>query len=363
MTPEFGGASFVLTLFPALRFSMSLPKSLVIGSRAIHLGVLLMAPVGVQAAYGQDIATFRVEENIRSEPQGVVLGRVLRGVGVPVLSTEGQWVQVNLGGWIWTSSLQSTELLGFDLVVSVAPQENLRTAPSGEVIARLVEGTLLDEMEGVPGWTRVERAAWVWAESVELTGETLPPASVQPPTPAPEAGEERWWQGRAGGAPVLSGPDGDTLALTRPGTELRILAREGNWIRVRLDGWSWAPEGEGQESTAAGGPSDLTPDQVVQDPEGSRGRTVTWELQFVSLERAEQIRTDFYEGEPFLLARTGTGDNLFVYIAVPPERLGEVDGLIPLERIRVVGRIRTGAAALTGNPILDLLEFTRLARD
>jgi hypothetical protein len=49
-----------------------------------------------------------------------------------------------------------------------------------------------------------------------------------------------------------------------------------------------------------------------------------------------------------------------VYVAVPPERLGEVEGLIPLERIRVVGRIRTGAAVLTGNAILDLVEITRL---
>jgi len=81
------------------------------------------------------------------------------------------------------------------------------------------------------------------------------------------------------------------------------------------------------------------------------------------MERAEKIRTDFYEGEPFLLARTSTSGRSFVYVAVPPDRLGAVEGLIPLERVNVVGRIRTGAAALTGNPILDLIELTRLSRD
>jgi hypothetical protein len=40
-----------------------------------------------------------------------------------------------------------------------------------------------------------------------------------------------------------------------------------------------------------------------------------------------------------------------------------VEGLIPLERIRVEGRIRAGAAAFTGNPILDLVELTRISRD
>ena len=44
------------------------------------------------------------------------------------------------------------------------------------------------------------------------------------------------------------------------------------------------------------------------------------------------------------------------------EQLYEKD-IIPLERIRVVGRIRTGAAVLTGNPIIDLLELTRRSRD
>jgi hypothetical protein len=87
---------------------------------------------------------------------------------------------------------------------------------------------------------------------------------------------------------------------------------------------------------------------------------VDWELQFVSQEAAERVRTDFYEGEPFLLTRATSSGRVFVYVAIPPERLAEVEGLIPLERIRVVGRIRTGAAVLTGNPILDLLELTRI---
>ena len=36
---------------------------------------------------------------------------------------------------------------------------------------------------------------------------------------------------------------------------------------------------------------------------------------------AERIRTDFYEGEPFLLARGPADENAFVYVAVPPERV------------------------------------------
>jgi len=108
---------------------------------------------------------------------------------------------------------------------------------------------------------------------------------------------------------------------------------------------------------------EITPDEVTQNPDAYRGRYVDWELQFISHEEAERVRTDFYEGEPFLLTRSTDPGRTFVYVAIPPERLADVRGLIPLERIRVVGRIRTGAAALTENPILDLLGLTRISED
>ena len=92
-------------------------------------------------------------------------------------------------------------------------------------------------------------------------------------------------------------------------------------------------------------------------PDDYRGEILQWDLQFISLERAEEIRTDFYASEPFLLTRMGDGDEGFVYVTIPPERLGEAQGLNPLEHIRVLGRVRTGSSRLTGSPILELLSF------
>jgi len=333
-----------------------------VSARFLVAGILL-AVVGVEGARGQDRATVRVEENLRAEPQGVVLGRLAVGSSFPVLEVRGQWVRVEVQGWIWTRSVGTTDRMGFDLAVSVDPEENLRAEPSGAVIARLLAGALLERVGSVPGWTEVRRVAWVWAPSL-----TLATAPVPGPAAAPSGGQEAgagvgWWQAGPEGAPVLSGPDGDTLARTRPGTELRVLAREGNWVRVQLEGWTWAPGGEQADSSLSTSPSGITLQEVVREPEAHRGRVVSWELQFVSLERAERIRTDFFEGEPFLLARAAPPEGNFVYVVIPPERLGEVEGLIPLERVRIVGRIRTGAAALTGNPILELLELMRLRED
>ena len=119
------------------------------------------------------------------------------------------------------------------------------------------------------------------------------------------------------------------------------------------------PTGAQGAAVAAAAPSTLTPQELAADAGAHVGRVVSWTLQFISLERAEAIRTDFRQGEPFLLTRYGGADGPFVYVAVPPERRAEVEGLVPLERIVVTARVRTGASALSGAPILDLLSFER----
>lgn len=331
-------------------------------TRPVHLALIKVAFLLVvvathEEALGQSRATVAVEENLRAEPQGTVIGRFPVGSTLPVLQVQGRWVQVEVQGWIWSRSIQATDRQGFDLAVSLGPQENIRGEPSGAILGRLLEGALLEKVDEVPGWTQVRRVAWMWGPSLEL--EDKPPSDSGTSQPGIQEGEG-WWRSGSGGAPILAGPDGDTLARALPEVELQLLARQGNWVRVRLEGWTWAPAGMESDSASAGVVSTLTLEEVAQDPEAYRGQVVAWELQFVSIEAAERVRTDFYEGEPFLLTRASSPGRAFVYVAIPPERVHEVEGLIPLERIRVVGRIRTGSAALTGNPILDLLEFTRL---
>ena len=123
--------------------------------------------------------------------------------------------------------------------------------------------------------------------------------------------------------------------------------------------WIPSPPGDSPQGGGETEPAVIAPEDLSAEPEAQAGRVVRWSLQFISLERAEEIRTDFFRGEPFLLTRYGDGDGPFVYVAVPPDRMAEVQGLVPLERIEVTGRIRTPASALTGVPILDLVAFQR----
>lgn len=335
--------------------------------RARNLGgafflLFLLLTGGWRPIQGQaPTVTADVEENFRAEPNGAVLGRIRPGTVLALEGEDGRWIQATLEGWVWTRSLQTTDRTGFDVRVSASEGENLRAEANGAILARLSEGTLLEELERTEGWIRVRRTGWIWAPSVRRDAapdEGGEEGETEAVVPEPDG---RWSMPGGGGTAILSGPDGDTLALALPGTELRVLGRQGNWARVRLEGWGWLPGESSGAPTDSAVLRDVTPAQVTREPDRYAGRVVSWELQYISRERAERFRTDFYEGEPYLLTRPEGSPEFFVYVALPPERVGVADALTPLERIRVVGRIRTGSAALTGGPILDLLELSRAA--
>lgn len=315
-------------------------------------------------AAAQAEARVRIQENFRREPNGVVLALLSPGSMVRTVAAEGNWTQIVLEGWVWLRSLQQSADPEFDLVVSEAGGENLRGEPGGEIRARLEEGALLEELERQPAWARVRRTGWVWSPSLDPSAGSGAGPMIQPEAPGPgPAGAAAPAPGVAtvgeAGGPILTAPDGDTLAVAVPRRELEVLSRSGSWVRVRVEGWMWMPEGGAGDAEATTAPTALEPADLVAAPVAHVGRVVSWTLQFISLERAEAVRTDFYQGEPFLLARYGGEGGPFVYVPVPPERLADVNGLVPLERIRVTARVRTGASALTGTPIVDLLGIER----
>lgn len=338
----------------------------------VQTALLVAALCGVSPTTGeaQEPREVRLEENFRREPNGVILGRLMPGSPLRVLATEGNWTQVELEGWVWLASLEASDEAGMDLVVSADGGENLRAAPSGEIIGVLEEGALLEALGREPNWVRVTRVGWVWSASLAPVAASAGTTAAAPSTASSTAAAPSAARAPGGfhtvgalGGSILAAPDGDTVAVAAPSSDVEVVRREGGWARVRVEGWMWLPEAA--ESDAADGatevpePEALAPDELVEAPELYAGRVVSWTIQFISLERAEAVRTDFFEGEPFLLARFGGPDGAFVYVAVPPERLADVEGLVPLETVSVTGRVRTGASTLTGAPIIDLVSLER----
>ena len=318
---------------------------------------------------GQSVRVSVPEENFRKEPRVTGSNRlatVFEGAVLGVESRQGRWLRATLEGWIWSPSLSDTDRDGFDLIVSNPGGENLREAPQAEArrVARLLRGMLLDRVERLGNWTRIRRSAWVWSESTVQVEGGAPAVTAAPVAGSADSAPQDEAPPRPAELPdriLVSGegvqlhvsPSGDTLASLRPEADLEVLARQGSWARVRVEGWVWVPSTLPADSALAS--AELTPADVMANPDQYRGRQVRWRLQFVSVERAEPARADFYEGEPFILARAADGEQGFVYVAVPPELLVEADGLRPLQMIEVVGRVRTGRSALMGVPVLDLI--------
>ena len=342
----------------------------------VQFGLLAMftgfAPALVNA---QAVRLTVPEENFRKEPlvsSGNRLATVLEGTVLEVVGRQGRWRQAALAGWIWKPSVSADQRDGFDLVVAKPGGENLREEPDAgsRRVAILERGMLLDSLEARGNWVRVRRVAWIWSGSVtETGGQTVaapPPQEVdtvsgesggdQAPVPAaPSSAASLPDRLVIPESPVmlLVSPEGDTVATLLAGADVAVVSRQGEWARVRLEGWVLEQATLPSDSAAAS--DSLTAADLRANPEQYIGRRVRWSVQYVSLKRAEAVRTEFYEGEPFILARPADESGGFVYIAVPPELLPQVELLDPLQIIEVLGRVRTGRSALMGVPILDLI--------
>jgi hypothetical protein len=326
-------------------------------------------------------------ENLRIEPNGALIGALEPGTELRLLETRDTWVQAELEGWVWARSLRVVDRDSLDLVVSLEGGENLRERPQGPALAFLQEGALLEELERIPGWILVRRRGWIWRASVEVDASVTVPVEtgrvgVEPTLDSigvPASGTEATDPGAAGetgadgpvvrpfsiepGTVVRRTPDGDTLAVVDEPGRVAIVGSEGEWARVLIEGWVRLPEGAEVDpnavATQAGG-GGLTIEDVVASPATATGAVVTWELQFISLERAGAGRPEFSQGEAYLLTRPASeGTGRFVYVVVPETAVEDAEDFVPLERLEVVGRIRAGASPVTGGPVLDLVEMTR----
>lgn len=139
------------------------------------------------------------------------------------------------------------------------------------------------------------------------------------------------------------------------GSTVEVLARDRGWVRVRVEGWV-------RESDLIVADSSLRPlsaADIRSDPKAAQGKLVRWQVQAVSLQTADVLRTGLASGEPYLLALGPGPEKALVYLAVPPALLPSARTLPAMADIVVVARVRNGRSEPAGVPILDLQSLTR----
>jgi hypothetical protein len=156
------------------------------------------------------------------------------------------------------------------------------------------------------------------------------------------------------GIALRSAPDAQALGTVAAGTPLTPLARERGWVRVRVEGW--VPERDVVAAdTALRSP--LSAADIRSDPAGTRGKVVRWEVEVLSLQKADPLRRDLAQDEPYLLARGPGKENAILYLAVPPSLVETARNLAArvLAHVTVTARVRNGRSEPVGVPILDIL--------
>ncbi|MBI5599931.1 MAG: hypothetical protein HY944_00025 [Gemmatimonadetes bacterium] len=357
------------------------------------------APLSAQSALIADAS-------VRATPGGNVVAVLKEGTTVTTGTARNGHVYVTFTGWMDGSNLgPARDSFPAQLTGKIAMR--LRSAPS-------MRGVILGEVRPLAGiftsgkqgsWVNVRRSGWVDAKTLPASATSkaaatparapakaetpatkpvatkpAPPANTKaaPPaarnTPAKREPEPKVEETPvADSAPLIellpegtlrvarttigrNAPNGLAVGQIGAGSYVVPLARSRGWVRVRSE--VWVPERDVVPADATYGAA-LSAADLRADPEGTRGRTVRWEVQVLALQYADPLRRDLAKDEPYFLAKGPGAEDQLLYLAIPPSLLAEARSTQALTRLLVTARVRTGRSQPVGIPILDVLSFAK----
>lgn len=333
----------------------------------MYLVPVLLALLTASSLFAQ--ATVTAPTELRAAPRGAAIATVRAGTEVRVRDRRGALSRVTLEGYI------HRDLIGgrrdsFPLSVRAPSGARLRESPalSAPTLANLRDGMGLTQVSRRGEWVRVRRVAWIPSSRLrtEPAPETREQAgsveTVQAPAPPPAPAQAPDSPIGAGLTPVRRtairlAPDGDSIGGIRPGAVVIPLARDRDWVRVRVEGWVRENELQTVDTTVQ---TRLSAADLRADPEGTRGVIVRWNVQVLSpIQRADPLRRELAENEPYVIARGPDTESALLYLAIPPSMLDAVSSIAPLTTVVITARVRTGRSAPVGVPILDLVSIVR----
>ena len=318
----------------------------------------------------QDQQSLSAPADLHREPASTPLVTLPAGAPVEPGDAKGEWREVTVEGWIYTPSTEPTRREGYDLVVSEKEGENLRRSPNGPVVGRAREGTLLERLTQKGKWTRVRREGWVPRQAVQgkaaaqgkqgtaqktsqKTAPATPPKAGAAAAPAPAVtGPAAFELARETGLNATAG--GPVVATLQPGISTRVLSRNGEWARVRLEGWVRDADLQPHDGGAQLG---VTAAEVRSSPDRYVGQLLEWRLQVISVQTADELRSEMPPGQPYLLTRGPLPEPGFVYVMIPPDQVDRFRSLPALDEVTLRVAIRAARSRYLTTPVAELVSL------
>ncbi len=283
----------------------------------------LLAVLSLAAPLARPLASqggrYRVSVDNAWFYQDVAGRRIARLASGAVLSggaTRNDWIQITLEGWIFSTSVGPSDRPDFDLLVTKTPNENLRGAPAGPLVAELAQGFGLKRATAPDSsgrWVHVQRQGWVQLSALAPIADVVATRTTdttttdtthvrQAPGPIPQAptpvDSTRAQPMRV--TTLYRAPDGPEAGTVATDTPLRVLSRNGEWTRVQFEGWV---KGGDLQAAPAGVQVGVTAAELRAEPQRYVGQVLRWNLEFIAIQKADELRPDIPSGSSYVLAR------------------------------------------------------------
>lgn len=290
--------------------------------------------------------TLASESDLAKEPGGTTIARLSRGATVTSGTVRGAWVEVTVDGWIAATALKDDRRDGYDVSVSLLAGTPVRaTAGGGATLATARVGALFNRVETRSGWVHVRRSAWVARTALQ----EVPRGAAATPGPAVAAAEPVAGATLAAGTTLAPQPNGTPAATLEAPLRVEVTERRGGWARVKVDAWV--------RDAAIGDPGTvgLTAADLRAEPDRYIGQTVEWDLQVLSVQKADELRPELPTGQPYLLARGPLPESGFVYVVVTQEEAERFRALEPLAKVKIRATVRAGRSRFLPTPVLTFV--------
>jgi hypothetical protein len=131
-----------------------------------------------------------------------------------------------------------------------------------------------------------------------------------------------------------------------------VLGRTGEWVRVQVEGW--VRESDLEES-AGGALTGITAAEVRSEPARYLGKMVEWRLQVISVQTADELRTEMPRGQTYLLTRGPLPEPGFVYVTVTEAQAAEFRALPPLQDLTLRVNIKAARTKYLTTPVVEFV--------